>query len=239
MTAVELPDAWKPENLPDKAGSSLHNYVGSGDIAAIVGYYVPKLAPALCKWKTAGDVWLRLVHGIDLPGKRGMTRGLREENPLRDVYRQSVGPVSGLPGLIPHPRFPWAGGSPDGLSLDRVVELKTHSIFQAAQWGPTSFEAPTDLVPDKYALQCHWLMGLCDMSLCDVLLGLGRDVKSPEGVESFQWSETRLYRIHFEAKLFAECERLAERFYLSHVQTKRAPSVESVANKRAYKRLTR
>lgn len=231
---TELPDAWKPENLPGK-----HAYVGSGDIAAIVGYYRPTLAPALCKWKSAGDVWLRLVHGIDLPKKRGMDRGLREENPLRDVYRQSVGPVSNLPGLISHPRFEWAGGSPDGLGLDRVVELKTHSIFAAAQWGETSFENPTDLVPDKYNFQCQWLCGLCGFAIADLLMGFGKDVKAADGSESFMWSETRLYRIHFDAELFAECERMAEEFYLSHVLTKRAPSVESVANKRAYKRLTK
>lgn len=231
---METPEPWKPENLPGK-----HAYVGSGDIAAIVGYYCPELAPTLCKWKSAGDVWLRLVHGIDLPSKRGMTRGLREENPLRDVYRGHVGPVSDLPGLIQHPRFAWAGGSPDGLAPDRVVELKTHSIYAAAQWGETSFEAPSDLVPDKYNLQCQWLMGLCDMSLCDLLMGFGRDVKSPDGTESFVWNETRLYRISFDAELFAECERMAEQFYLCHIETGRAPSVESVANKRAYKRLSK
>lgn len=215
-----------------------HFYVGSGDIAAIVGYYRPELAPVLCKWKSAGDVWLRLVHGIDLPHKPTMGRGLREENPLRQVYRENVGEVSELPGLIHHPRFEWAGGSPDGLGLDRVVELKTHSIYAAAQWGETSFENPTDLVPDKYNLQCQWLMGLCELSLADLLMGFGRDMKDENGEPMFAWSETRLYRIHFNAELFADCERFAEKFYLSHVLTKVAPSVKPVENRRAFKRLT-
>jgi hypothetical protein len=236
-----------------------HSHIGSGDIAAIVGYYRPELAPVLCKWKSAGDVWLRLVHDIDLPNKPGMDRGLREENPLRDVYRDNVGPVSGLPGLIVHPRFAWAGGSPDGLGLDRVIELKTHSTYNMDAWGETTFESPTDLVPDKYNYQCQWLMGLCGFALADLLMGFGRDVKFPcleckgdkvqkkicaicEGTgrakpDEFQWTETRLYRIPFNAGMFADCERLAEQFYLSHVLTRRAPSVMSVANKRAWKRL--
>ncbi len=214
-----------------------HRYIGSGDIAALVGYYRPELAPTLCKWKSAGDVWLRLVHDIDLPHKPGMGRGLREENPLREVYRENVGPVSELPGLIKHPRFDWAGGSPDGLGLDRVIELKTHSIYNMVAWGETTFDSPTDLCPDKYNFQCQWLMGLCGFSLADLLMGFGRDVKNSAGEPAFEWSETRLYRIHFNAELFADCERFAEQFYLSHVLTRRAPSVVSVANKRAFKRL--
>lgn len=254
-----LPEAWKPENLPPTPDQ--HRYIGSGDVASIVALYRSDLSH-MAKGKSAADVWLRLVHGLDLKKKGGMDRGLREENPLRITYRQTVGPVSDLPGMIQHPRFPWAGGSPDGLGLDRVVELKTSSIYAMDQWGETSFENPTDLVPDHYNFQCQWLCGLCGFSLADLFMGFGKDVKFPcpscyigprkrkpscdacggtgrEKPDEFQYTETRLYRIHFNPELFAECERFAETFYDSHVRTRLAPPVLPVDNKREWKRLTR
>lgn len=237
----ELPEPWKPENLPvGDDGSSLHRYIGSGDMAALVAHYraagfTDEEFDTLTKQKNVSDVWLRIVHGIDLPRRRGMTRGLREENPLRDKYRECVGPCSGLPGLFVHPRMEFAGGSPDGLASDRVVELKTHTEFHMEQWGETSFEEPTSNVPYKYALQCVWLCGLTELDFADLFMGFGRDVKGDDGQEFFRWKETRLYRVWFDVELYAELEQLAERFYFDHVQTRRAPSVKPVANKRAFK----
>ncbi len=209
-------------------------YVGSGDVAAIVAHYRPELEH-LAKWKNISDVWLRLVHDIDVPHKKAFNRGLREENPLRRVYRETIGPVSELPGMVQHPRFPWAGGSPDGLAPGLVVELKTHSVFAMQQWGD---EPWSDRVPDKYNLQTQWLMGLTNRPEAHLLVGFGRDALDENGEDIFTWLETRPYRIAFDAELYAELETLAERFYLEHVQTKLPPSCKPVSNRREFKRLT-
>lgn len=239
----QLPPPWQPENLPpvEAPGSSLHRYVGSGDIAALVAHYraagfTDDELETMTKQKNVSDVWLRIVHGIDLPKRRGMLRGLREENPLRDVYRETVGPCSDLPGLICHPSMEFAGGSPDGLAPDRVVELKTHTEFHMEQWGETSFDEPTSNVPYKYALQCVWLCGLASLDLADLFMGFGRDVKDPvTGEDTFKWKETRLYRIYFDADLYTQLEEVVGRFYFDHVATRRAPSLIPVANKRVFK----
>jgi hypothetical protein len=208
-------------------------YIGSGDIAAIVALYRPELAH-VARWKSAGDVWLRLVHDIDIPSKRGMHRGLREENPLRKVYRDTIGPCSDLPGLIQHPRFEWAGGSPDGLADGLVVELKTHSVFQRQQWGS---EPWSDKVPDKYATQVQWLMGLAQRPACHILVGFGRDSVDENGEDFFAWSETVPYALRFDPAMYSAMESMAVRFYTEHVLARVSPSAAPVHNRRTWKKI--
>lgn len=229
---VETPDAWKAENLP--AEEQPRRYVGSGDIAAIVALYRPELAH-LAKWANASDVWLRVVHGVKVPHKRAMSRGLREENPLRNVYRETIGECSDLPGLIQHPRFAWAGGSPDGLGPGVVVELKTHSVWNRSAWGD---EPWSDHVPDKYSLQAQWLMGLTGLPKCHFLCGFGSDYVDPDtGEDAFAWSETMPYAVDFDPDLYGSMEAMAERFFNDHVQTRISPDCKPVANRREHKRI--
>ena len=77
--------------------------LGSTDSAAVLGLYHPEMAH-LSKMKNATDVWLRLVHNIDLPRNDAMGRGIRVEPLLRDLYRQTVGPVADPPGTLRHTR---------------------------------------------------------------------------------------------------------------------------------------
>jgi hypothetical protein len=92
-------------------------------------------------------------------------------------------------------------------------------------------------VPDKYALQCNWLCGLAERQIAHLLMGFGQDASDGNGGEWFAWTETRFYLLPFDAELYAELEALVERFWMDHVQTRRAPDCKPVANRRAFKRL--
>lgn len=238
----ELPEAWKPENLPPPIVDIKSDcprdpkLIGSSDIAAIVGFYDSKL-DYLGKTRNVADLYLRIAFGIDTPkppSRVQLDRGLKAEDPLRELYRTTVGAVSDPLGVIMHPRFSWACASPDGLTHGGVAEFKTHSKFHMEQWG----DSGTDQVPDKYNLQCQWQMGIAGCEWAHLLMGFGVDRKDDAGVPYFEWTETRVYDLDFDAELFAACERYAERFYLEHVSAKRPPALKPVHNRRRWKALT-
>jgi putative phage-type endonuclease len=244
VTVAELPEAWKPENLPARPIVQLPKsdcprdpkLIGSSDIACIVGFYDPALA-YLGKARNAADLYLRCVHGVEQPkppSRVQLDRGLKAEDPLRDLYRKTVGAVSDPLGVIMHPRFPWACASPDGLTRGGIAEFKTHSKFHMEQWG----DSGTDQVPDKYNLQVQWQMGIAGRSWAHVLVGFGIDRKDDAGEPYFEWTETRVYDLDFDAELFATCEQQALRFFTEHVSAKRPPALKPVHNRRRWKALT-
>lgn len=191
--------------------------VGSTDSAAILGLYHPELAH-LSKMKNAGDVWLRLVHGIDLPRNAMMGRGLKVEPMLRDLYRQTVGPVADPPGTLRHPEHAWMVGSPDGLTESEVVEFKTVSRWIAAKWG----EPGTDKVPDSYNVQVQHLMAVANRPVAVVLAAFGSDFEE-NGEAQFSVESTAVYVVRRDAALVAEIVSCGERFMREHVATGLSP----------------
>ncbi len=87
--------AWAEFVERDKRDSvaRLARKLGSTEIACVAALYNPALAAELPKNKTATDVWLRLVHGLDVPRNSRMDRGNRVEPIAIDYYREHVGPA--------------------------------------------------------------------------------------------------------------------------------------------------
>ncbi len=206
--------------------------LGSTDSAAVLGLYHPEMAH-LSKMKNATDVWLRLCHGIDLPRNDAMGRGIRVEPLLRDLYRQTVGPVDDPPGTLRHPRHAWMVGSPDGLSAGELVEFKTVGKWGASKWG----EPGTDRIPDNYNLQVQHLMEVAERPVAVVLAAFGTDYKDENGAGQFSVESTAVYVVKRDDALIAEIVACGAKFMREHVDTGIAPPLKPMANIRKYQSL--
>ena len=67
------------------------------------------------------------------------------------------------------------GGTPDFLSKDRLIEIKTAGFYAAKKWGETG----TDQIPESYLCQVQWYLMLTDREIADipVLIG-GQDYRT-------------------------------------------------------------
>lgn len=211
-------------------------YLGSHDVGPVLAYYSPgnEALAQLTKYSTAADVWMRVVHGISKPKTSAMARGLKVEPAQREAYRQHVGPVSEPPGVIVHPRHPWACASPDGLiDPDGCLEIKSVSEFARGSWG----EPGTDAIPDGYNIQVQWLLECAGREWAHIWAAFGRDFKDEAGEPDFAITETAVYFARRDAALAEALRAAGERFWREHVETGVPPSVEPAANKREWKRL--
>lgn len=223
-------------------------FIGSSDLPAIVAWGNPDTCAHLANWSNVADLYARLVLNIGKPGTDAMSRGLQREPFMREQYRRDIGWVSDPVGMVRSRKFPWAAGSPDGFAEPSVVvEFKTSSHWQLRPrkgqppaWGPSG----TDLVPDKYAIQCNWLCGVTRRDVAHLLVEFGEDIAEDPAfpdfiVPKFDVTDCRVYELPFERELFEEYERLAQRFMDEHVTPKVPPQMDPVAdNKRNWRVLT-
>ncbi len=205
--------------------------IGSTD-SAVLGLYHPELAH-LSKMKNATDVWLRLVHNIDLPRNSAMGRGIRVEPMLRELYRKTVGPVADPPGTLRHPSHAWMVGSPGGLSPGELVEFKTVGKWGASKWG----EPGTDKVPDSYNLQVQHLMEIAQRPVAVVLAAFGSDYKDENDVPQFAVESTAVYVVRRDEALIAEIVACGARFMAEHITTGISPTLKPLANIRKWQSL--
>lgn len=212
--------------------SARRGRLGSTEIAAVVALYRPELAH-LSKKKNATDVWLRLLHDIELPSRDVMDRGVRTEPLLAEVYRESVGPLRTDIGTINHRSWSLAVASPDGLTDDALVELKTACNWVREKWG----EPGTDLIPDDYNLQVQWLLEVADRDVAHILVAFGNDLSDEEGQPLFAITETAAYLVRRDPELVAELLSCAARFFAEHIETKTPPPMKPVHNIRKFNAL--
>lgn len=206
--------------------------IGSTDSAAVLGLYHPELAH-LSKMKNATDVAMRLLHNIDLPKNNAMGRGIRVEPLMRDLYRQTVGPVDEPPGTLRHPRHAWMVGSPDGLTPGELVEFKTVGKWGASKWG----EPGSDLIPDSYNLQVQHLMEVTERSVAVVMAAFGTDYKDENGEQQFSVESTAVYVVKRDDALIAEIVACGARFMREFIDAGRLPEAKPLANIRRWQAL--
>lgn len=171
------------------------SYLGGPDAAAILG-----LNPFASPW----DV-LAVKRGL-VPGPEPswpMRAGLALEPVVLTDYaeRHPNVEVISQPGLCFHPKYPWAGGHPDGIARQAhrkwLLEVKTTQ-------NDNHYGSPgTDQIPDHVHCQVAWYLAICDLPEADVLvLVRNRDLLSYH-VER----NTAL-----EEEIFAECEEWWDRY---------------------------
>ncbi len=210
--------------------------VGSTDAAALLGLYHPDMAH-LSKYKNATDVWLRIVHGIDLPGSSVMARGNKVEPLLLQLFNDTVMPCKGSPGTLRHFEHQWMVGSPDGDCAPVLVlpEFKTVGRWSWDKWG----EPGTDKIPDNHNIQTQQMMAVTDLPEAYVLAAFGTDFKDDNGNEDFSVDHTALYVVKRDQALIDEIVACGERFMREHVTTGISPPMKPLKNIRKWAALTK
>lgn len=214
--------------------------LGSTDIAAVAVLYLPQLEAELPKSKTAGDVWLRLVHGLEIPRNSRMTRGLDMEPWALDYYRQHIGdwwrpkPLGEF-WTVPHPRFPDFTASPDAYGRGCVIEAKTQSEWARSHWGTPG----TSEMANRYLYQCAWLMACCERNETHVLCVFGNDVpvEGQLATTEFIVTEPAVYRVERDPEIESVLLECGERFMDEFVRPRVPPPVKPANNRRNAKEL--
>lgn len=207
--------------------------LGSTDIAAVAALYLPSLAAELPKNKTAGDVWARLVFGLDLPLNARMRRGLSMEPWALDYYRQHVGawwrpkPLGEF-WTVPHPRYADFTASPDAYCPRGIVEVKTQSEWARKQWGMPG----TSEMANRYLYQCAWLMACCNRAFTHVLCVFGKDAPVEGGPDTeFIVTEPAIYIAERDRAVEALLLDCGSRFMQEFVRPRVPPPVKPAHNR--------
>jgi putative phage-type endonuclease len=189
--------------------------VGSSEVAVVAGVSPFKTRPI--------DLYcLKLGLTEPEPETPEMAAGSWLEGPIRDRYAAETGQDVRLPqdvwpdsvhGTVRHPRFPWAMATPDGLVVERgrptrIVECKNVGTHMARHWR----DEP-DGVPPYYRCQVQWQMEVCGLPEADVAALIGGQ-------------QFRIYRVERDPELASLLLRVAERFWVEHVQAE-VPPVET------------
>lgn len=131
--------------------------IGGSDVAAICG---------LSPWKTAYEIYLEKIG--DAPTSEpndAMRYGLMVEPVLRQWYADQTGLTVRMPqGIIVHPVHEFMLANLDGLTEDRVIEIKT--ARSSKDWG----EPGSDEIPTYYRTQVEHYLMVTGFELADVVV---------------------------------------------------------------------
>ena len=202
--------------------------LGGGDVAAIAG---------LSRYRTAMDVYLAKVEGVEVEQTDVMRRGVTLELPLLDAYGQMTQRpcIQKSDELLRHPDKTWAGGHIDAISGDRIVEAKT----------TTRFDAWADGVPFDVNTQVQWYMAVAGKASADVVASIAsegtfsvlRDVveKTPRDEMArliIAHTDFRVIEVPRDDELIAALLETGEKFWTDNVLAKVPPPITSPADAR-------
>lgn len=192
--------------------------VGGSEVAVLAG---------CSKWSTPIEVWESKVLGATKPITEPMFFGVVLEEPIAQVYAAREGRWLRRVDSLINGRYPLAIATPDravfsaprsdlakrrllGLSAfreaEKGLEVKSSTWRQRDRWGKEG----SDFIPDEYATQVTWHMGVTEVKVWDVAVLFDRD-------------EFRVYRVHFDEQLFLGLYELASKFMRDFVIPRRPP----------------
>ena len=208
--------------------------LGSTDIACVAALYMPQLRHELPKNKTAGDVFCRLVYGLEPKRNARMQRGLDLESWSLDYYAEHIGqwwrerPLGEF-WTVPHALNNDFTASPDAYVKPGVLEVKTQSEWAREQWGTPG----TSEMANRYLYQCDWLMACCDKPEAHVLCVFGNDVPREGSLTETEFivTEPAVYRVTRSATRERMLLDVGERFLEEFVRPRVPPPVKP-ANRR-------
>lgn len=175
-------------------------YIGSSDIAAIIG---------ASRYRGAYDVYRAKVISDEQQDNEFMRWGrVLEEPVLREFCRAENITSFDTQVYAQHPEYDFIGGTVDGLTDDFVIEIKTTSSFNK------SFD---DKIPDDYYIQCQWLMGLHNRQYTQVAVLFGGQ-------------RLEKYEVEFNEDLYNMLIDEAVAFWTNHVITKTPPELNVKAS---------
>lgn len=198
--------------------------IGGSEVAVLAG---------LSSWASPIEIFEAKVLGAEKAETDPMLFGIVLEEPIAQVYARKTGKwLRGVDTLI-NGKFPLAIATPDravfaapradivrrkklGLATfrecERGLEIKSTTWRQRDRWGPEG----SDQVPDEYAVQVVWHMGVTGVREWDLAVLFDRD-------------DFRVYHLRFDETLFTGLYALAEKFMREHVIPKRPPEPDASA----------
>jgi putative phage-type endonuclease len=124
------------------------NLLTASDVASAIGCNRYERPSDLLRKKVLKTVW---------SGNAATAHGTVLEPVARDLYDQRFGKKTHEIGLVQHPKYPFLGGSPDGITEDGIlVEIKCPLTRKIE-----------DKVPKHYAPQIQLLLEILDFEECD------------------------------------------------------------------------
>jgi putative phage-type endonuclease len=131
--------------------------------------------------------------------------GTRLEPEARDKYCELTGESVFEIGLVPHPKFPWLGGSPDGITdSGKLIEIKC---------PPKREITPT--VPKYYIPQVQLLMEILDLEECDFVQYRPASEGRPQVLT--------ISKVLRDREWFAESVPVLERFWNRVIERRKQP----------------
>jgi predicted phage-related endonuclease len=198
--------------LPEHAKLRMSG-IGSSDIADIV------LRSGLRTWCDKMGI-VREERPKSLQGRQPATWGTRLEASVCDAYAEEMGvevykpdpPVFYLPGTI-------ALASPDRLvrlpsEKKRGLEAKTANRWMEREWELVDEDADDERgVPERFVIQCEWLMGVTGIPRWDVAVLLDAQ-------------DFRIRHLTAHPERFAGLLAIAEHFWRTYVIPRRQPDAD-------------
>lgn len=170
------------------------------DIAAIVG---------LSKYASPLTVFMdKLALSEPVIENEPMRWGKLLEPVIMHRYAQENG-VDVTPGVF-MVKDGIIGGTPDGLTEAKLIEIKTAGLFSAKFWG----EPGTDQIPDSYLCQVQWYMNLTDREKCDIAVLIGGQ-------------DYRVYHAHRNQNLIDLLVDSANDFWNSYIVPETPPPLDA------------
>jgi putative phage-type endonuclease len=137
--------------------------IGASEAAAVLG---------LSPYKTPLDVYLEKTGDVPAPvlDSEPVYWGRALESLILQRYMADTGrALDVVQQVYRSPEHPFMTATPDAVGADRLVEIKTAGIRQAAQWG----EPGTDAVPIQYLVQVTHQMIVTGHQLADMAVLIG------------------------------------------------------------------
>jgi len=196
--------------------------IGASEVAALAG---------LSKWASPIQIYEAKVEGVAKETTLQMELGHLLEEPVATLYARRTRTWLRVAHSLASEEFPMALATPDravfqsrvselaaskklGLAqfrqAERGLECKTTNWRERGRWG----EEGSDQVPDEYAIQCIWGMGVSGVRRWDLAVLVDHD-------------EFLTYSIPFDEELFRGLYEIAARFMVDHVLPHRPPPVDA------------
>ena len=126
------------------------NMITASDVASAIGEN---------RYESPENFIKKKVLRLKWSGNAATEHGTRLEPIARDMYDQKFNKKSHEIGIVRHPRYPWLGGSPDGITEDGLlIEIKC----------PLTRKIEPK-VPKHYMPQIQLLLEITDLDECDFI----------------------------------------------------------------------
>jgi len=179
------------------------NGLGGSDAAAILG---------LDPFRSAMSVWISKCRPelLEPEDAQWLSIGTKIEPVIDSLYQEATQTITVKPeDIIRHPLYPEIAGTPDRLSIDKVVELKNETQYMD-RYG----DFGTDAVPDHVLAQVAVYMSITGKNSADVaVLHAG--------------SRFGVYTIRRDMQLEKEIIDRLRSWWADYVLTKREPPIDA------------